>query len=71
VLIFGDAITRGWKQIIQFHPEAAPLKEPARPRASRPERVVVAATGNGSDGSRRELVRDSRGVRMAREEQED
>jgi cyanophycin synthetase len=71
VLLFVDAITRGWKQVIQFRPEAAPVQEPARPRVSRPERVMVTATGNGSDASRREFVRDARGVRIAREELED
>jgi cyanophycin synthetase len=69
VLIFGDAITRSWKQVIQFRPDAAP-RPLDRPRASRPEMVAVVA-GGGMEESRREFVRDSRGVRMAREEQED
>jgi cyanophycin synthetase len=67
VLIFGDAITRGWKQIVQFRPEAPTPIE--RPRVSRPELVSVASVGDGDQ--RREFVRDSRGVRIAREEQED
>jgi hypothetical protein len=32
---------------------------------------MVTATGNGSDASRREFVRDARGVRIAREELEE
>jgi cyanophycin synthetase len=69
VLIFGDAITRSWKQVIQFRPDA--VQRPVeRPRVSRPELVAVAAV-SGLEDQRREFVRDSRGVRMAREEQED
>jgi cyanophycin synthetase len=69
LLIFADAITRTWKQVIQFRPDAAPrLIE--RPRISRPEPAVVAAS-NGQEDHGREFVRDSRGVRIAREEQED
>ncbi|HEX2611508.1 MAG TPA: Mur ligase family protein, partial [Gemmatimonadales bacterium] len=70
LLIFADAITRGWKQVIQYRPGAAPAI-PDRPRVSRPERVMAAASGNGQGDPRREFVRDSRGVRMAREEAED
>src|SRR5689334_6144505 len=70
LLIFADAITRGWKQVIQYRPGAAPAI-PDRPRVSRPERVMAAASGNGQGDPRREFVRDSRGVRMAREEGED
>jgi cyanophycin synthetase len=71
LLIFGDAITRSWKQVIQYQPGATPASLD-HSRISRPERVMVAATGNGQGGdARREFVRDSRGVRMAREEAED
>ena len=65
LFIFGDAITRSWKQIIQFRPEAAP--PPAERRASRPE-PVLAAVAPVLEDHRREFVRDSRGVRIAREE---
>jgi cyanophycin synthetase len=69
LLIFGDAITRTWKQVIQFRPDAGPrLVE--RPRASRPE-IAVPISGDGMEDHRREFVRDSRGVRIAREEGED
>jgi cyanophycin synthetase len=67
LLIFGDAITRSWKQIIQFHPEAAPPPAEKR-RASRPEPALVATAPVMDDGRR---VRDSRGVRIAREEMAD
>jgi len=67
LLIFGDAITRSWKQIIQFHPEAAPPPAEKR-RASRPEPAVMATAPVMDDGRR---VRDSRGVRIAREEMAD
>ncbi|HEY4647948.1 MAG TPA: hypothetical protein VIG95_02535, partial [Gemmatimonadales bacterium] len=71
LLIFGDAITRSWKQVIQYQPGATPATS-ERSRISRPERVMVAAAGNGQGGdARREFVRDSRGVRVAREEAED
>ncbi|MDQ3207048.1 MAG: cyanophycin synthetase, partial [Gemmatimonadota bacterium] len=69
VLIFGDAITRSWKQIIQFRPEAAPPPAEQR-RVSRPEPVLAAVAPVLVD-RRREFVRDSRGVRIAREEMAD
>jgi cyanophycin synthetase len=69
LFIFGDAITRSWKQIIQFRPEAAP-PPPEQRRASRPE-PAFAAVAPLLEDRRREFVRDSRGVRMAREESAD
>ena len=69
VLIFADAVTRSWKQVIQFRPDAAP-RPTERVRHSRPE-VIIAASTDGLEDHRREFVRDSRGVRMAREEAED
>jgi cyanophycin synthetase len=69
LLIFADAVTRSWKQVIQFRPDAAPrLAE--RPRVSRPE-PAVALVAEALDDGRREFVRDSRGVRIAREEVEE
>ncbi len=69
LLIFGDAITRSWKQVIQFRPEA-PSPAVERKRASRPE-PVMAGVAPVLEDRRREFVRDSRGVRVAREEQAD
>ncbi len=65
LLLFADAITRSWKQVIQFHPEA-PAQVPERARGSRPERMPVAPPG--LEENRREFVRDTRGVWLAREE---
>ena len=69
LLIFGDAITRTWKQVIQFRPEA-PARLVERPRASRPEPAPMPAVAL-MDESRREFVRDVRGVWLPREEQAD
>jgi len=66
LLIFADAITRSWKQVIQFRPEA-PAKLPERPRTSRTEPAAVVAPPSLED-RRREFVRDTRGVWLAREE---
>ena len=65
LLIFGDAITRSWKQVIQFRPEA-PARPVDRPRPSRPEPAMQPALTMMED-SRREFVRDSRGVWLPRE----
>jgi cyanophycin synthetase len=69
LLIFGDAITRTWKQVIQFRPEA-PARLVERPRTSRPEPTAPALSPLMDDG-RREFVRDSRGVWLPREETAD
>jgi cyanophycin synthetase len=69
LLIFADAITRSWKQVIQFRPDAGP-RIVERPRISRPEPVLATAAPTLED-HRREFVRDSRGVRLAREEHSD
>ena len=63
VLIFADALTRSWKQVIKFRAEgAAPLRQsealPADPVMSSEESV------SEIEG----LVRDERGVRLGREE---
>jgi cyanophycin synthetase len=69
LLIFADAITRTWKQVIQFRPDETPrLIE--RPRVSRPE-LAIALSPDGLEDHRREFVRDARGVRVAREESDD
>jgi cyanophycin synthetase len=66
LLLFADAITRSWKQVIQFRPEA-PARLVERPRVSRPE-PAHAPVAPLLEDSRREFVRDSRGVWLAREE---
>jgi cyanophycin synthetase len=67
VLLFADAITRGWKQVIQFRPEAPP-RTVERRKAPRPAPAEgEAVTAPLVDDGRREFVRDLRGVRLARE----
>jgi cyanophycin synthetase len=69
VLIFADAITRSWKQVIQFRPDAA-AQPVERVRVSGVE-PVLAGVAAVADDRRREFVRDTRGVRMARPEMDD
>jgi cyanophycin synthetase len=69
VLIFADAITRSWKQVIQFRPDAAALPS-ERTRISEPEMAMAGLVPLMED-KRREFVRDTRGVRIARAEMDD
>ncbi len=66
LLIFGDEITRTWKQIINFHPDGA-----LRPvTAEHPIPVIAAASATLVEPSMDDLatlIRDERGVRLARE----
>ena len=67
VLLFADALTRTWKQVINFKPDTAPVRAPDRVRAAVPLPVpdlpaVEVPSLNGDA-----LVRDERGVRLARE----
>ena len=55
VLIFCDAITRSWKQIIYFRPSEAPAPVP-------PSGVVAAAGFDVPEGYR--VLSDDRGVRI-------
>jgi cyanophycin synthetase len=65
-LIFGDAITRSWKQVIQFSPDGN-RRPSGQVRVSRPEPVLTAADAAPTEERRREVVRDLRGVRLRRE----
>ena len=64
LLVFADALTRSWKQIIKFRPEgapSAPIQRAPEPAALEPaieERAVVEMEG---------LIRDERGIRFARD----
>jgi cyanophycin synthetase len=63
LLIFADQITRTWKQIIHFRPDVTTSPPPEKPAPAlhldtRPAPVLH---------ERRALVRDERGVRLARE----
>jgi cyanophycin synthetase len=72
VLLFADAITRSWKQVIQFRPEAPPRPAVERRKTPRPEPVAAAAaTAPLVDDGRLEFVRDVRGVRLARQAEPD
>ena len=66
LVVFGDEITRCWKQIIHFNPDVAEPVMQATP-AARPEDdgYDVEAFVLTED---HHLVRDARGVRLAREE---
>jgi cyanophycin synthetase len=66
LLVFADAITRTWKQVIQFQPEA-PARLVERPRVSRPEPAAAAVAAALFEDGRREFVRDNRGVWLPRE----
>jgi cyanophycin synthetase len=65
LLIFADALTRSWQQVTTFRAEGAPLprrlvEAPVQEAPRAPEESYVPHLGG--------LVRDERGVRMAREE---
>jgi cyanophycin synthetase len=66
VLIFGDAITRSWKQVIQFRPDAA-SRPVERPRVSRPEPALALATESLVLEDRRREFRARRARRPAAE----
>ena len=64
VLVFADALTRTWKQIIRFTPDGdmprpTPRVEIPELQTSMDERLVAAMAG---------VVRDERGLRFEREE---
>ncbi|MFN0184741.1 MAG: cyanophycin synthetase [Aquabacterium sp.] len=67
LLVCGDALTRSWKQIIKFRPDGAVA--PAAAALSRqPEPAAAGGLGDESVlASMEGLVRDERGVRLARE----
>ena len=69
LLVFGDALTRSWKQIIKFRPEGSVA--PAPPAAPRTLMADDGGAGPSGDdmlaGLMEGLVRDERGVRLARE----
>jgi cyanophycin synthetase len=69
VLVCGDAIVRGWKQIIHFAPDGAPRRVTAEhpiprltPQEAAPATEPLQLPELGT------LVRDDRGVRLARED---
>ena len=67
LLIFADALTRSWKQVIKFHPEGTPTHTaPSLSRAFEPD-AQSAATSEDLVHELEGLIRDERGVRFARE----
>jgi cyanophycin synthetase len=65
LLVFADALTRTWKQILGFTPASAgpaPTSAPASPAPVPPARPAETPSFDGD-----QLVRDDRGVRLARE----
>jgi cyanophycin synthetase len=66
LLIFADQVSRTWKQVVNFRSEG--LAQPERPR----EPVVITPTvvPEPSIAEYATLVRDERGVRLAREEED-
>jgi cyanophycin synthetase len=66
LLIFADALTRSWKQIIKFRPEGAATSE-ALPRALEPETQAPSLSQEELAHELEGLIRDERGVRFARE----
>ena len=68
LLIFGDNITRTWKQIIHFNPENQKASESAS------DHMVSNVIINGDEKELIEsmqLIKDERGVRLARQEEND
>jgi len=65
ILVFADALVRSWKQIIKFRPEGAPE---APVREAMPEmRVVEPAAEEAIHAAMEGMVRDERGITIARE----
>ena len=72
VMVFGDAITRCWKQIISFNNAG----EPVEPSETKPIQTVVSMLDNKEPdtfvlGSGLKIVTDSRGVRVVQDHDED
>ena len=64
LVIFADALTRSWKQIIRFQPDGA------MPKASKPAEVPTLETNLDAQlvAAMEGVVRDERGLRFEREE---
>jgi cyanophycin synthetase len=64
LLVFADAITRSWKQVIHFE-EAASEPAPSAPPARTPAVALAASPASGEGYGDGTLVRDERGVRLS------
>ncbi len=69
VLIFGDNITRCWKQIVHFNPENQ--KSQNKPSESSVSNVITDQDQSKDLISSMSLIKDERGVRLARAEEND
>jgi len=67
VLIFADALTRSWKQIIRFRPEGAPAQAARAHEPAAPTPVIEAPAETPAPLSLEGLIRDERGIRYAPE----
>ena len=71
VLIFADALTRSWKQVIKFKPEGAaavaPVREAAKPKAEIADEAVEQAAQDDGQLQAAGFVRDERGLRFVGE----
>jgi len=69
LLIFADALTRSWKQVIKFKPEGAaavPVREVAKPVAEVMDEAVEQAARDDAPLAAG-FVRDERGLRFVGE----
>ena len=69
LLVFADALTRSWKQIIKFKPEGTtqPNAAPSPSRSFEPEAPSPTTSREDLVHELEGLIRDERGVRFARE----
>ncbi len=67
LVIFGDDITRCWKQIISFEGDETASHEEKKPVVS----YAQEAAATFKLDPEAELIRDERGVRIARQDPED
>jgi cyanophycin synthetase len=70
LLVFGDAITRCWKQIIHFNKEAQKSSKSKTPQANLNSNVILEQEEKSYLKSA-DLITDEKGVRLARVEEND
>jgi cyanophycin synthetase len=70
LLIFADALTRSWKQVIKFRPEGAPAPRKAEATPVPLPEPAFASADDAALPDIEGLVRDERGVRLGREEED-
>jgi cyanophycin synthetase len=67
LLIFADALTRSWKQVIKFKPEGALTPAPAVAQAAPADDAVEQAAGDDGALQAAGFMRDERGLRFVGE----